>query len=174
MTNWIDKQCLETVWLTPENVLEPIRKYFGGEIPLDPATQPNNPTKAQHFYTEQTNGLDQEWNWGTFVNPPYGKVIRDWCHKIGEESIRKKDRAILALMPCGSGRPGTRYWQSSIFQPQLNAICYLKGRLQFMRGDGTVAKNNTYPSHILGFNVDQKKFAECFQHLGSVMHVKIV
>jgi len=159
--------------LTPESILEPVRKYFGGQIPLDPATQPSNPTKAKSFYTEETDGLAHDWDAGTFVNPPYGRIIKDWCVKIGNESLRKKDRSILALMPCGSGRPGTRYWQDYIFQEQLNAICYIRGRVKFLRGDGTVASSNTYPSHILGFNVDQKKFKECFGHLGTVMNIKV-
>lgn len=174
MTNWIDKQCLETVWLTPECVLEPVRKYFDGKIPLDPATQPSNPTKAISFYTEKTNGLEKLWESGTFVNPPYGRVIKDWCIKMGKESQRKTDRAILALLPCGSGRPGTRYWQDYILQKQLNSICYIRGRLKFHRGDGSVANSNTYPSHILGFNVDRKKFKECFEHLGTIVNVDIV
>jgi len=34
--NWADKTCKETVWLTPESILDPVRRYFGGQIPLDP------------------------------------------------------------------------------------------------------------------------------------------
>ena len=63
---------------------------------------------------EKDNGLIQAWKHPVFVNPPYGKVLKDWCAKIGEEAL--KGRTIISLMPCGSGRPGTIYWQKHIFQ----------------------------------------------------------
>lgn len=172
--NWTDKSCKETVWLTPETLLTPVRNYFGGTIPLDPATETANPTKADIFYTATDNGLQQPWDTGVFVNPPYGKGIRDWCSKIHAEAIRKPKRPILALLPCGSGRPGTIYWQDHIFQKHLTAICFVRGRLKFLRADGTVAGNNTYPSHLLGFNVKNSHFISCFKHLGKILQVKVV
>ena len=81
-SDWADKTCKETVWLTPDKVLDSVREFFGGEIPLDPATESNNPTSAKKIFTITSNGLDQPWDVGVFVNPPYGKGIRDWCKKI--------------------------------------------------------------------------------------------
>lgn len=173
MSERIDQQCNETVWLTPDRVLNPTRNYFGGAIPLDPATQPNNPTQAQTFYTEEENGLIKVWDKGTFVNPPYGKILRQWCVKIGSEAARDSSRSIIGLLPCGSGRPGTTYWQDYILIPQLIAVCYVRGRLKFLRPDGTPASNNTYPSQILGFNVDLRRFKKCYGHLGKVVRTKI-
>jgi len=173
--NWTDKTCNETIWLTPKGVLDSVRGYFKEDIPLDPATQPSNPTKAKLFFTEKDNGLQQSWDVGVFVNPPYGKGIKDWCKKIHEEAKRKPKRPILALLPCGSGRPGTIYWQDHILQDHLDMICYVRGRLKFLRADGTVAGNNTYPSHILGFNVkNPKHFIKSFTGLGKIMQLKIV
>jgi len=174
--DWTDKSCKETVWLTPEIVLGSVRNYFRGDIPLDPATEASNPTKAKKFFTLNDNGLQQPWDDGVFVNPPYGKGIKDWCAKIHEEAKRKPKRPILALLPCGSGRPGTRYWQDHIFTRQhLDIICYVRGRLKFLRADGTVAGNNTYPSHILGFNiVDTSQFISKFSHLGKILKIKVV
>lgn len=172
--NWVDKQCLEVVWLSPEMVLEPVRVFFDGEIPLDPATEASNPTKAKKFYTEVDNGLTKSWDEPTYVNPPYGTVIKDWCHKIHEEAVKRPDRPILALLPCGSGRPGTKYWQNHIFCKELKAVCYIKGRLKFLRPNGEVVSNNTYPSHLLGFNVDVKKFFSTFKHLGKVISIEVL
>ena len=70
MNKWVDKTCKNTVWLTPEKVLSPIRGYFNGKIPLDPATEGSNPTNAEKFYTEHDNGLILPWNESVFVNPP--------------------------------------------------------------------------------------------------------
>jgi len=34
-----DLECKSTIYLTPETILEPVRKYWRGPIPLDPATE---------------------------------------------------------------------------------------------------------------------------------------
>jgi hypothetical protein len=60
-TNWVDKQCESVEWYTPPAILERVEFYFGGPIPLDPATAPHNPTGATRFITEDEDGLAQEW-----------------------------------------------------------------------------------------------------------------
>jgi hypothetical protein len=73
-------------WRTPEWFLELVREV--GEIDCDPATGPENPTRAAHFYSQVPPGcnvlvhgayagrcgLDGRWSERglTFVNPPYG------------------------------------------------------------------------------------------------------
>jgi hypothetical protein len=172
--NWADKRCKETVWLTPESILLPVREYFEGPIPLDPATETSNPTNAELFYTKKDNGLIKPWDKPVFINPPYGKGIQDWCEKIHLEATRKPTRAIIALLPCGSGRPGTKYWQKHMFQKHLNIICYVRGRINFLKADGQAAKGNTYPSQIMGFNVVENHFVNCFKHLGKILKINLM
>jgi len=166
LTNWVDKQCAETVYITPEKILEPVRKYFGGPIPLDPATQPDNPSKALKFYTEEMNGLKLPWDAPIFINPPFGKIIRDFVARIHEYA--EQGLTILALLPCGA-RFSTKYWQTHALIPQLNAICFVKGRVKFLRPDGTVARFNTYDSQIYGYSVDVNKFSQCFKDTGRIL-----
>ncbi len=170
--NLVDKTCKDVRWMTPDRILDPVRAYFGGPIPLDPATEPNNPTRACKFFTKETNGLTQPWTLPVFCNPPYGKGIPDWCEKFYLESQRGVE--IVALLPCGSGRPGTKYWQRFILQERLNVICYVKGRVAFLRPDGTPVKQNTYPSQLIGLNCDVERFAECFGHLGKVVSTVVL
>jgi len=86
--HFTDLECRETIYLTPDYVLAPIRAYFGDRIPLDPATQPSNPSKADVFCVAppgpsdlaqngRVDGLREQWSKhdGVFVNPPYGEVI---------------------------------------------------------------------------------------------------
>lgn len=42
----IDRSSISNLWLTPKSFLTCVEKYFGGPIPLDPATEDNNPTNA--------------------------------------------------------------------------------------------------------------------------------
>lgn len=166
-----DKTCKETVWLTPPHVIQCVQDYFGGQIPLDPATQPNNPTGAAKFYTELDNGLVHPWDVPFFVNPPYGKGLPLWCAKIN--SAVSRGVSCIALLPAGSGRPGTKYWQAHILNANLNALCYTKGRLAFLNAAGVPMKGNTYPSYLFGYNVDVARFVKCFWGLGKILKVSV-
>ena len=166
MTNWTDKRCIETVYITPKNIIESVREYCDGQIMTDPATEPNNPTGAKIFYTEEDDGLKQNWKGPVFCNPPYGKVMQDWCRKFKE--FAETGEELLALLPCGA-RFGTRYWQNNIFIPELTAICFHRGRVSFVRPSGEKAKGNPYDSCIYGFNVDIEKFTEAFQKHGKIV-----
>jgi hypothetical protein len=165
---WVDKRCIDTVYITPTKILTPIRSYFGGQIPLDPATEASNPTDAVQFFILEDDGLKLPWNQPTFVNPPYGSGIKDWCKKIHDEAAR--GTTIIALMPCGA-RFSTKYWQNYILSEKLQAICFVRGRVSFLRPDGTPAKQNPYDSQILGYNVDVDKFVKTIGPLGKVLRV---
>ena len=179
--NTTDLVCKSTIYLTPSSILDPVRQYFGGVIPLDPATEPSNPTKATWFGTKKGsnsaqdlgNGLAVQWSLydGTFINPPYGKEIRLFCRRICEEAALGAE--IIALLPAGA-RFSTRYFQDYIFNPHLEAAAFIRGRVKFLRPDGTVAGQNPYDSVLYGFNVDVDKFTQCFAPLGKVMMITVL
>jgi hypothetical protein len=55
--------------LTPAYILEPIRQLLG-RIELDPATEPDNPTRAVRFYHLPQDGCALPWDAVTvFCNP---------------------------------------------------------------------------------------------------------
>lgn len=179
--NMADLRCQSTVYITPPKLHTPLCKYFpGGQIPLDPATEPNNPLGAKNFCTGSSedpgslgDGLVVPWvDYGSvFVNPPYGKGIKDWCEKIHEETVAGCE--ILALLPCGA-RFSTRYWQDHILNSGLDVTLFVRGRVQFKRPDGSGTQGqNPYDSQLIGFNVDIDKFVECFKHLGKVVKMEV-
>ena len=192
--HFTDLQCKETVYITPDLLLDPTRTYFGGRIPLDPATELHNPTKAEVYCVspedapaplEQlslapdeaplllVDGLQVPWSDydGVFLNPPYGKVLKTWCEKIYEETLLGAE--ILALLPAGP-RFATRYFQEFIFNPGLDAILFVRGRVKFLRPNGDVTTGqNPYDSMVLGFNVDTDRFVESFKHLGAVVSTRV-
>jgi len=165
--NFSDKEAQRCDWQTPPELLQPIRKYFGGPIPLDPATAPDNPTEALLFYTEENNGLAQEWNSPWFCNPPFSTGLKDWLKKFHEESVTY-GRPGIAVLPCGSGRPGTRYYYDHFWGcDEIDIICWVKGRISFLLPDGTPGPRNNYPTKIVGYCVeDPGHFVSCFGHLG--------
>lgn len=179
--NMADLECKSTIYITPPKIADPVNRYFPNGIMLDPATEPSNPMGAHNFCTEDPlapgslgDGLTTSWSdyGGTFVNPPYGRGMKNWCAKIHEETIAGCE--ILALLPCGA-RFGTRYWQDHIFNPGLDVALFVRGRVKFLRPDGTGTKGqNPYDSQLLGFNVSIKRFNECFKHLGKIVRLEVV
>lgn len=168
----VDKQCRNTVYITPDKILDPVRKFFGGSIALDPATESDNPTKAETFFTESDNGLEQEWSDRTFVNPPYGKALKFFTKKIREEA--GKGHTIVALLP--GQRFETEYWQENILCRELGYCVLIRKRINFRRPSGEVAKGNPYGSMLYLFNTNRsltqqsedEHVKECFGELGKI------
>ena len=182
-TNLADLSGKSNIYITPPKLADPVRAFFpGGLIPLDPATEPNNPLNAVAFCTGSDDdpdslgdGLILPWSDydGTFVNPPFsGGGMRHWCAKIHEETVL--GATILALLPCGA-RFATKYWQEHIFNSGLDVALFVRGRVPFLRPDGSgTTGQNPYDSQLLGFNVDVGRFVECFAHLGSILRMEVI
>ncbi|MAO56699.1 MAG: hypothetical protein CMM61_13520 [Rhodospirillaceae bacterium] len=133
--------------LTPEYVLEPIRRLLGG-IGLDPCTEPDNPTTAAKFYTPPQDGCAEPWDAATvFCNPPYGEARTRWVERCIDEGHRRK---VVLLIPA--------HTETRIFQKALAAstsALFVKARLRF----GIVRNNGrqeaaSHGSALLGFGVD--------------------
>ncbi len=116
-------------WETPDEILEVVRKV--GPIVLDPCTTKTNPTQAEHFYTEEQDGLKTDWNWINgvcFVNPPYGTALQKWSTKIANEgsTVCAQHTHLIALTP---SRTDTIWWKRMAVT--ANAIAFLDKRLTF-------------------------------------------
>ncbi len=163
----VHKQCITNEWYTPRYILDRVRAYYGGEIPLDPATAKHNPTKAKKFYTVWDNGLSLDWTGdGVFVNPPYGEYFWLWCRKMSKAA--QSGTTIIALLPCGA-RFSTRYFQQYVLH-SADSVCFLKKRVAFRDVLGVRQRQNPYDSAIYGLNVDRTQFADAFGLLGECFH----
>jgi hypothetical protein len=173
----IVRTSLDNSWRTPEWILERVRAYFGGPIGFDPASAPDNPTKAERFlygapgtmFSQETgqNGLDAEWPLrGTYANPPYGSELRAWLLKFAAEAARGVE--VVTLLPCSR-------WEATYFQETLAraaVVCLLRGRVAFVSSiDGAEVPGNCSGSMILGFNVDAARFHEAFGPIGTCFAV---
>ncbi|HET6497159.1 MAG TPA: DNA N-6-adenine-methyltransferase [Thermoleophilia bacterium] len=180
-----EKVGLNNIWLTPEWVLDLVRAYFGGPIPLDPCTEPSNPARATAFFTEETDGLAQSWAGygGWFVNPPYSLTpemqaagitvppIRLWAAKIHAAATASPEAGI-ALLLCGA-RFSTGYWQDHILIPKLRATCFVRGRISFRHGiTGMTGNSNNHDSMFYGFNVDPERFCALWEDHGACYEMR--
>lgn len=133
-------------WETPKKLFDELDQEFNFD--LDVASTHENAKCTRHF-TEDENGLNQEWRGNVFCNPPYGKEIGLWVKKAYEESIENIGGVIVLLIPA---RTDTRYWHDYIFN-KANEIRFVKGRLKFEL-NGVAKQSAPFPSAIVIFKSD--------------------
>lgn len=133
----VDKTAATVEHFTPPHVLEMTRRYaraLGREgIDLDPATSPDNWTRAGTIFTETDDGLARSWRLfdrPTFVwlNSPWGRALRAWVEKAAREA--DGGATIVALLP--GQRFEQRYFQQLLLTPaRTRAVVAITGRLDF-------------------------------------------
>lgn len=114
-------------WETPQAFYNQLDKkyHFGGDLA---ATDDNH--KCERYLTKKDNALEQNWQQfgkgrALFLNPPYGRQIKDWVRKAYEESVGYSAPIVL-LIPA---RTDTAYWHDYIFGKAH--VSFLRGRLKF-------------------------------------------
>lgn len=151
-------------YFTPDEVLTHVRAFFGGAIPIDPATIASNPTGALRFFTKIDNGLELPWQGpGVFVSPPGGRELKLWVKKAGQEA--ELDTPIVALLPANAGF-GNAYWQDALLSKRLTAVCWLRKKVPFLDADRNPFRRYPYASCLVGLNTDPAQFMACFTSVG--------
>lgn len=144
--------------LTPSYVLEPVRQSLGGAIGLDPCTEPDNPCRAERFFTPPTDGAVEQWDAATvYVNPPYGKARERWVERC-IEAAATGSRVVL-LMP---SHTDTRLFHRCL--ATATGVVFIKGRVKF----GVLRANRrqeaaSHPSCLILWGADP----EPLRHLGA-------
>ena len=123
----------DQTWSTPQDFYNELNKEFN--FTLDPCCSKET-AKCDKYYTEETDGLAHSWNGETvFMNPPYGRVIKDWIKKASEI----KNGTVVCLIP---SRTDTRYFHDYLYQKENVELRFLKGRLKF----GNAKNSAPFPS----------------------------
>ena len=126
-------------WTTPQEFYNRLDSEFNFD--LDPCSDGYN-AKCERFFTKEDDGLIQDWSNSTvFMNPPYGRAIKDWIRKAYEES--KKGSTVVALIP---SRTDTQYWHNYVMKAE--EIRLVKGRIKFGEGRNSAP----FPSAVVIFN----------------------
>ena len=128
-----------TEWATPQDFYDKLDKEFNFD--LDPCSTEAN-AKCDNFFTEEDNGLEQDWEGSVFMNPPYGRTIKQWVKKAYQESY-KEGTTVVCLLPA---RTCTQWWHN--YCMKAREIRFVKGRLKF--GAGT--NSAPFPSAVVIFD----------------------
>ena len=126
-------------WATPKPFFNKLNEQFN--FTLDPCAQSHHALCSRYFTAEE-DGLKQDWQGHrVFVNPPYGRGIKEWVRKCYEEST-KKDTTVVMLIP---SRTDTKYWHDYVMK--ADELHLIKGRIKF--GGGT--NSAPFPSAVVVF-----------------------
>jgi len=128
-------------WRTPQPFFDILNSEFN--FNLDPCCDEKN-AKCHNHYTQEDNGLQQDWTGSTvFVNPPYGREIGKWVKKCYEESLKPNTRVVM-LIP---SRTDTSYFHDYILGK--SEIRFLRGRIKFWDDDNNPKDPAPFPSMVV-------------------------
>jgi len=124
-------------WPTPQGVFDELNAEFG--FTLDPCATHKN-AKCERYFTMDDDGLKQDWGKETvFMNPPYGRAIKDWMKKAYQSSL--EGATVVCLPPA---RTDTQWWHDYAMKGEIRLI---RGRLKF----GGAKTSAPFPSAIVIF-----------------------
>ena len=149
-------------WLTPPTVIAAL-----GQFDLDPCAHPEQFYQtADHMIAPPANGLDAEWNGRVWLNPPYGSELRAWISRLAEHGDG------IALVPA---RTEVESWFWPFIWERADAILFLRGRLWFLKPDGTTSGNAGHGSVLAAYgrrNVESLKESGLRGKLVRLLHRK--
>jgi hypothetical protein len=77
-------------WITPPEIIVPVREFFNYRIDLDPMSSPaaNRFIDARYIFTQGMDGLSKGWFGNIYCNPPWGREggyngKGEWSWKVG-------------------------------------------------------------------------------------------
>lgn len=139
-------------WLTPQWIIDAI-----GPFDLDPcgfySPQHNGPVvkTANHYFTENDDGLKQSWNLFPdkepqmiFVNYPYSDG-KKWMEKVKKEYVPNKVEIIVLNFV----RSETVAWQKNV--KDATGINLINKRIKFLDSTGIERGNGNAPSALIAF-----------------------
>ena len=110
-------------WETPQDLFDELDEEF--HFTLDAASSDLN-AKCEKHYTIEDDGLSQSWAGNNvFLNPPYGRTMKEWMRKAYEESQRE-NTTVVALVPA---RTDTAWFHDYVYGKA--ELRFLRGRLKF-------------------------------------------
>lgn len=127
-------------WFTPPELFAALNIGFD----LDPAAPPGGVPwiPAERHFSKADDGLTQPWAGRIWLNPPYGRETGRWLARLAEH----RDGIALVF-----ARTETRWFQQYV--PAATAVCYIAGRLSFVRPDGTRGDSAGAPSLLIAYGL---------------------
>ena len=162
-------------WCTPAKYVAAVKKFFGGEIQLDPCSNQYSIVNAQIEYRLPIHdGLKEDWTFQKiYVNPPYGSdklrgtTIKNWLAKCCLTN-QTYGSEVIALVPVATN---TGHWKQSVFG-KASAICFLYDtRLKFLIDGSEEHKGAPMACCFIYWGTNVQKFSDMFMEYGAVVDI---
>jgi len=124
------------LWATPQDFFDKYDAIYRFE--LDVCANADN-AKCKRYFSQQDDGLIQEWQGVCWMNPPYGRAIKDWVKKAYESALN--GATVVCLLPA---RTDTAWWHDYCVK---GSIEFIRGRLKF----GGSKNSAPFPSAVVVF-----------------------
>lgn len=163
-------------WCTPPKYVNAIRRFFGGEISLDPCSNKYSIVNATSEYRlPDTDGLEKRWDAPTiFVNPPYGRDrqrgtgISDWLEKCSH-AFTNYNAEVLALVPVATN---TRHWKYYVFGSASGIVFLYDTRLRFLENGLDVGKGAPMSCAMIYWGPRYQRFDNEFIKFGAPVDIR--
>ena len=155
----------ENEWYTPSEYIELARGVLGG-IDLDPASSraAQAVVKAGQFFTEEEDGLSQEWAGTVWLNPPYAQpLIAQFISKMVKE--RQAGHVTAGIMLTHNYTDTAWFHEAASV---ADAICFTRGRVKFHDAAGKIAAP-TQGQAFFYFGHRPDIFSEKFSAVGLIL-----
>lgn len=144
---------------TPAYIVNAARDVMGG-IETDPAScaEANWVVQAGKFYDEETNGLEQEWWFRVWLNPPSSQPLcRQFIDKAIEEIEAGRVEQIIVLVNLSSGKHFHKLLERFY-------VAFPKKRIEFypLPGNPGTTGSNRYAQAIFYYGEKVQKFWQVF------------
>lgn len=145
-------------WYTPEHYIELARQVMES-IDLDPASNDfaNETVKATEYYTEEDDGLKQEWFGNIWMNPPYSTAL---LQKFADKLINSKFNQAIVLV---NNATETAWFETLV--SKASAVVFHKGRIRFVKRDGEHG-SPLQGQAFLYYGNNVEKFIDVFEEIG--------
>lgn len=127
-------------WATPQELFDDLDSIY--HFTLDVCASDWN-AKCDRYFDEEQNGLAQEWVGTCWMNPPYGRTIKEWVKKAYESA--GNGTTVVCLIPA---RTDTAWWHDYVMKGD---ITFLRGRVKFVSQTNDKDQSAPFPSAIVVF-----------------------
>ena len=163
-------------WSTPVKYVQAVKQVFGGEIDLDPCSNPYSIVNAQTEYRlPKHDGLRDSWNFRRiFVNPPYGADrergtnIKQWLARCAEAHLSHGSE-VQALIPVATN---TSHWKKHVWGRARGIAFLYDTRLRFLVNGKDEGKGAPMSCAMIYWGQNFDLFSEVYSQHGAVVDLK--
>lgn len=153
-------------WYTPPAYIMAARMVMG-DIDLDPASSDiaNRTVGASTYYTQDDNGLMQEWTGRAWMNPPYAsELIGQFTDKLARHFANGDVSEAIVLV---NNATETNWFQGLL--KYASAVCFPSQRIRFIDVNGNASGAPLQGQAVLYLGNNLKQFAHAFSPFGVVL-----